>query len=775
MGKNKADRKLTSKYDQDKSGRFAKTVVGKIFTYILNTIMTILLIAVITGTIVGIAFAVYVANYINVDVSEVVMLSTNQDMTTRLYYMDYATPDDRVNRIGTPIEVENQQLFSSQNRTWTSYSEMPTYLVEAFVSIEDERFWDHDGVDWKRTLGATFNFALGKTSYGGSTITQQLIKNVTGDNDVSIQRKVKEIMTALELEKTLDKTQIIEMYLNTIYLSEHCYGVNAAAKAYFGKEVSELSLTECAALASIPKYPYKYDPYVHPENNKKRRDTVLMKMYELGKITQAEYQQALDTELVLSENVEAASQSATTSWYTDAVIDEAVDLLSENLGVTDKVANQMVYTGGLHIYTVMDPFVQRTLEEYFANDDNFTRINNGVQPEASMVVSDPYSGDILGLVGGRGEKTSSRILNYATQTTRSPGSSIKPVGVYGPAIDAGIISYSSLINDAPVENNWPVNYPAGYRGPTPIYDAVARSVNTVAVRVLQKYGVENSYHFMHDQLEMTSIIDSYETKSGDILSDINLSALGLGGMTYGVTVRELTSAYQIFPNGGAFNGSRTIIKILDSNGNVIIDNSAETTFPIREDTSRTMIKIMKGVVSYGTASRLTLSSKVDCAGKTGTTSDDCDRWYIGYTPYYLGGVWFGYAMPMSLNGFSETQSPALTIWDDIMTALHQPIFDYTKDLKTFPEADREQYVVGDSDYEDYEDEEESENSSENNSSDTTASSETPETAETTVSNETKETTEAKDTEKTTETTQAPETQSPETTAAPETKAADAAA
>lgn len=665
------------------SGGIVLRVIGKIITYILNTIMTLLLIGLITGTIIGVAFGVYISNYIEVDVSEIKMLSTNQDMTTRLYYMDYS---DRTNRIGTPVEIENQQLFSSENRTWVSYNNIPTYLIEAFISIEDERFWTHSGVDWKRTGGATFYFAIGKSSYGGSTITQQLIKNVTGDDDVTIQRKVKEIMSALELEKTMTKQEILELYLNTIYLSEHCYGIQAAANAYFDKDVSELSLTECAALAAIPKYPYKYDPYVNPENNKDRRDDVLWKMHQLEKLTDEEYQTALNTELVISENVRNSSTSATTSWYTDAVIEDTIDLLVEHAGVSETVAGQMVYTGGLRIYTVMDPFVQDTLEDYFANAANFPTINKGVQPEASMVVIDPHTGDILGLVGGRGEKTSSRILNYATQTTRSPGSSIKPVAVYGPALEYGVINYCTMINDAPVKGKWPVNYPAGYRGPTPIYDAVARSVNTVSVRTLQKLGLETSYDFVHNKLGMTSVIGEYTTKSGQVLTDINLSALGLGGMNYGVTVRELTSAYQVFANKGVYTGNRTVIKILDSSGNVIVDNSGTSNIVMSEQNASIMTKILQGVISYGTGSKMQVDAQVNVAGKTGTTSDDCDRWFMGYTPHYIGGVWFGYAMPMSLNGFSETRAPSLAIWDDIMAKLHKPLVD-SGSVESFKLAD----------------------------------------------------------------------------------------
>ncbi len=650
-------------------------VTGKVITYILNALMTILLIGLITGTVVGIAFIVYINNYIDVDMSNFEALSESQNMTTKVYYMNY---EDREGRVGTPVEIEDQQLFSNENRTWVSYDEMPTHLVEAFVSIEDERFWTHDGVDWKRTLGATYSMFTGSDHYGGSTITQQLIKNITQENEVTVQRKVKEIISALELEKTINsKEKIIEMYLNTIYLSEHCYGVQAAATAYFNKDVSELTLVECAALASIPKFPTKYDPYLNPDENDKRRDTVLMKMHELEKITDAEYQEALDAELVINEKIQQATQSATTSWYTDAVIEDAVDLLMQKYGWSKQIATQKVYTGGYHIYTVMDPFVQNTLDEYFKNPDNFAKINNGVQPEASMVIIDPDTGDILGIAGGRGEKTSSRVLNYATQTTRSPGSSMKPVAVYGPALESGVITYSTVYKDSyfNTKSKWPVNYPASYEGNITVNEAVRESKNTVAVKVLNDLGLENSYTFVHDKLGMHSVIYERTTSSGEIISDLNLSALGLGGMNYGVTVREITSAYQVFANKGIYSGNRTIIKILDNEGNVIIDNSGADSIVMSEQNASIMTRLMQNVVTSGTASKMTLDAKINVAGKTGTTSSDNDRWFIGYTPYYLGGVWFGYAMPMALTGFSETASPALLVWDDIMTLLHQPVFD----------------------------------------------------------------------------------------------------
>lgn len=684
-------------------------VILKIFSSVLNILLTLLLIGIICGVIVGGAFALYIKNYVDTGIDEFELMVGDQNMTTKIYYMDYT---DRVNRIGTPVEIEEERIYSGENRIWASYSSMPNYLIEAFVSIEDERFWTHSGVDWKRTIGATLSYFTGGKRYGGSTITQQLIKNITGDNEVKIQRKIQEIFRALNLEKTLDKTQIIELYLNTISLSQKCYGVQAASHKYFNKDVSELTLVECAALAAIPKAPTSYDPIQNPEKNKQRRDTVLMKMHELGKITDEEYQTALNTELVLdvqTENLSADQSTTIRSWYADAAFTEATELLMEQLGVTKIRAQQLIYSGGLSIYTAMDPDVQDTMEAYFEEQSNFEAIDDSIiQPQCSMVILDAQTSDVLGIVGGRGEKTANLTLNYATDTQRSPGSSIKPVSVYAPALEMGIITYGSVYDDSPfnfgteVQNEdgttsytrpygYPVNYPAGYRGLTTIHDAISRSVNTVAMKVLDDLGLQTSYNFVYDKLKMHSVIDRMELPGGTVLTDIDYSALALGGMNYGVTVMEITAAYGIFANEGIYSKPRIVLKILDSEGNVIVNNVEETEIVISSQSATIMTKMLENVLKVGTGSKMTIKNIVDVAGKTGTTSDDNDRWFVGYTPYYIGGVWFGYEIPKSLNNFSASPSPAAKTFDDIMNTLHQKIINEAIEegtaIRTFEDAD----------------------------------------------------------------------------------------
>lgn len=669
------------------SVRLIGKVFGKLFSYILNILLTVMLIGLITGTIVGGAFAIYIKNYVDADLEGFEFLATNQNMTTKIYYMDYT---DRANRIGVPVELEDQRIYGEQNRMYAPYSKMPKYLIDAFIAIEDKRFLKHGGVDWLRTARATMNWVIGGSKrYGASTLTQQLIKNVTGEDDITIQRKVQEILRALELEKAKDKSEILELYLNTIFLSRRAYGVQAASYIYFGKDVSELTLIECAALAAIPQFPTRYDPYQYPDNNQERRDVVLELMLEEGLITQQEFNLAYKKELKLNMQTIEVQTTGTNSWYKDQVIEDTISLLVEKKGITREMASRMIYTQGLQIYTVMDPEVQNTLEEVFENDESFNFLSKSglIDPECAMIVIDPYTGDVLGVVGGRGEKLDNRLFNYATQGKRPPGSAIKPVSVYAPALENNLITYGSVFDDVPVNfgeektvngettytrlDGWPRNLPTRYNGLTTIQDAIKRSVNTIAVRVLQKLTPEKSFDFVKNQLNL-SVIESREIGNGNSVTDIALAPLALGELSYGISVQELTASYAIFVNNGVYNKPKTVIKILDSDGNIIIDNNETGKVVISEATATIMTKMLQGVASTGgTAQSATLREKVNMAGKTGTTSADNDKWFIGYTPYYVGGVWFGYETPKTLTPEYGTSNPSLAIWDKVMTLLHE--------------------------------------------------------------------------------------------------------
>lgn len=702
-------------------------VLFKIFSYFMNILLTVLLIGLITGVIVGTVFAIYINNYLDLEFDASTIVTVNQDSATRIYYVEYETSEDRQNRNGTAVELEDQRLSSADNKIAVSYKQLPENLINAFVSIEDKRFFKHNGVDWITTANAVRKFIFGGSG-GGSTITQQLIKNITGEDEVTIQRKVEEIFRALNLETKKSKEEILEAYMNIIYLGKGQTGVQQAANYYFGKDVSELSLVECAAIASIVKNPSQYNPESHEddyyvtnskgeevkrEGNASRRWVVLEEMYKNGYITEAECREAQNATLVLAEHDEEEESlgdgMTLYSWYTEALITDLTNALMEKYNIEYTVAINMVYNSGYKIYTPMDPEVQKLLEEIYTNDTAyFPSTGVGLQPQSACVVTDPATNDVLGVVGGRGQKTINRGTDRATVATRPPGSSIKPLSVYGPALDAGIITYGSVVDDTPVMFNkyviyegtdssstvygydpYPQNLPVVYRGLTTINSAVTRSVNTVAMKVLQMLTIDKSFDFMKNKLGFDSLIESAEKSNGEVITDKGLAALALGQPNYGVTLLEMTAAYEIFDNNGIYNSPKLFIRVEDSEGNVVIDNSqAETNIVIKDETASIMTIMLQKVMNEGTGTSCTLRNYVDVAGKTGTTSSDFDRYFVGYTPYYVCGVWTGYDMNQSLSAFGE--NPSLTVWDTIMTKLHQKYIDEANNggtpLKTFEVA-----------------------------------------------------------------------------------------
>ncbi|MBR0302268.1 MAG: penicillin-binding protein, partial [Clostridia bacterium] len=367
-------------------------VAYRVFALLLNIVLTILLIGMITAIIVGLRFAFYIKNNIDPTIDDSLLKMRGSDTTSRLYYTEYASEEDRINGNGISYELEGQELYGSVNSIWASYDQFPQYLIDAFISIEDHRFESHNGVDWIRTSSAMFGFFFGKGDYGGSTITQQLIKNITNEDEPTIQRKVQEIFRALNLEKKLSKSEIMELYLNIVYLSNNCTGVQAAANFYFDKDVSELDLVECASLAAIVKNPSKYEPLYHDEvvykdeetgeekidGNKKRRNDVIWTMWQYGKITEEEYNVATETDLVLrAGNEDKTYEKKINSWYTDAVFNDVRDALVDEYGYTEKVASMMIYNGGLQIYTAMDYDIQQKLEKIYAeqSEDYFIYVS----------------------------------------------------------------------------------------------------------------------------------------------------------------------------------------------------------------------------------------------------------------------------------------------------------------------------------------------------------------------------------------------------------------
>lgn len=648
---------------------------NRILLKIAKFLVTILLTVTLTALFCILSFVIYASSDEDLDVQDIYTLAKAQDRTTKLYYIETEQKNSRIIR-----ELEGGALFASQNREWVSYERIPKNLIDAFVAIEDHRFFSHKGIDIRRTAGAIIGFINGKSSYGGSTLNQQLIKNVSGENAYSVSRKVKEMIKAVKLDSELTKEEILELYLNTIYLSHNCYGIGSAAELYFGKDVSELTLNECAALASIPQSPSKWDPINEKGNNAIRRRVVLQRMHELEMISESELENALGEKLCLAlDRTRNTENDQIYSWYTESVIDEATRLLqSSGIAKNAQTAKKLLFTGGLKVITGINPEMQKRVETYFENESNFYSSDTLIHPEASMVVIDPKNGRILAIAGATGKKTANRTLSYATQTHRSPGSSIKPLSVYAPALDMGLITYGTVIDDTPVRfvssgngssRPWPQNYPNGYRGLTTVRDAVCRSVNTVAVKILQKVGVSRSFSLLYDSLNIKSLVSEVDTK-GATYTDLAESPLALGQLTRGVTVSEITSAYTALANGGLFSEGKTVLKILASDGTVLVDNEKEPTRVFSEATASIMTKLLCGVTASGTASAMTLKQSFECAGKTGTTTKDQDRWFIGYTPDLLAGVWFGYPTPKSLDGYRNSPSPAVRTFDNVMKLIN---------------------------------------------------------------------------------------------------------
>lgn len=682
----------------------------------LQTIGTLLLVIVLTGSLVCCYAAIYVKTVIMPN-SEIDMSAYTMDENTIIYYYD-----DNDN----PVQLDT--LSGDENRERVTYEEIPQDLINAYVAIEDKRFWHHDGVDWYRTAGAVVNmFFSMQNTFGGSTITQQLIKNVTEYDDGTVKRKIVEIFSALELENNYEKKDIITWYLNEIYLGSNCYGVQAAAKTYFGKDVSELTLAECASLAGITNNPSLYSPYAAVETirykcknelcqlyslsnaepceycggtefheaevwdatrwNKARQETILKAMADPTNpdgayITEAEMKAAMAEELVfardrtdLVEEDEADTVSVSSnihSWYVEAVITEVIADLQEKYGYSKDYATEMVYSGGLSIYIPYDPDIQAAVDAIYTNRSNLDYVSKtGQKLSSAITVIDNSTGYVVAMAGDVGEKTGNRLWNNAV-TYRQPGSSIKPLAVYGPALEMGLITPATIIDDNPRElndNPWPVNAPLGWRGLTTIQSAVVRSVNTVAVNVLDMVTPQMSYEFMTQKFGITSLTTG-KMINGEIHSDTSdLGSLSMGGLTNGMSTFEMAAAYATFPRNGAFTEATTYLLVKDYNGEVLLNNKPKTEFVINESTAYYINSMLTDAVNSGTGYRAKISGHT-VAGKTGTTNDVYDLWFAGYTPYYTAAVWTGYPYNEYIG---TTSNPSVTLWQQVMSLIHEDL------------------------------------------------------------------------------------------------------
>ncbi|MBR6407009.1 MAG: penicillin-binding protein [Clostridia bacterium] len=636
-----------------------------VFYFMLKALLTIMLVLCIAGTIVASGVAYYVFNLVDSNSGvELEHLSLNE--TSIVYAMDPQTQK--------PYEVT--RLHGSENRIWANLDEIPQYAVDAAVAIEDKRFWEHKGVDWKRTVGAFANslVSIYGRNAGGSTLTQQLIKNVTNEDEVSFDRKIKEIMRALDLEKKYSKEMIIEAYLNTIHLGSGCNGIQAAANKYFNKNASELSLAECASIIGITQFPTKYNPLIHADYNKERQEVVLRQMFVQGYIDEKQYEDAVNEKLQFAEQEEYSDSMYIESDYTDMVVSQIVRDLQDELGYTREYANRMIYYGGLRIYMAVDDRIQEIMEKHYADPSNFPSKRGAIQPQSSMTVLG-YDGRIVGVIGRIGEKTVVRDLNRATQSKRSTGSSMKPLGAYGPAINENAITYSTKIENQPITVNgrkWPPNYGGGgYGPPVTVQYAVMRSLNTCAVRTVEKIGLEKSFEYATERFGL-DLIRYKVLKSGAVKSDLTYSALALGGFTYGTNTRDMAAGFQTFGNGGKYNKPWCYYQVTNAKGDVLLEHKANPKTAIESDSAWVMNMILRTVAGPGgTGSSARFSSDWTMFAKTGTSGSAAQTYdvtFCGGTPAYVAATWFGYDYPRHLSG--NLHNGASGAWRAVMKQIH---------------------------------------------------------------------------------------------------------
>lgn len=652
-------------------------------------------------------------------------------------------------------------IAEGTNRTYVKIENIPKHVQHAFIAIEDERFYEHNGIDVRGIIRAGIKgVASGfKKTEGASTITQQLLKNNVFDfmsestlTD-KIERKLQEQYLAVKLEEVMSKDEILESYLNTINLGQNSLGVQAASNRYFGKTVSELTISEAAVLAAITKSPSAYNPISHPKDNADRRAYVLQYMEEQGYISQAEYEEALADDVysrIEEHNEENSSTSTVYSYFVDEVTDQVKNDLVEKAGYSETQAYNALYSSGLKIYTTQNPTIQNILDEEFANPDNFpaeskvglewalTVVNKDgeqtnysqemmiayfkqtnenfellfddeasaqaaideyvdtlgitdedtvyescqmtIQPQASMVIMDQSTGEVVAMIGGRGEKNASKTLNRASDTFRQPGSTFKIVAAYAPAFEElgygpgtvqydGPFAYTENGRIGRLVNNWDKN--TQYRGWTTLREGITRSMNVLAVKTITDVTPSVAIDYLL-RFGFTSLV--LEGANNDYVQSI-----ALGGLTTGVSNLELTAAYATIANGGTYIKPRMYTKVVDNDGNVILDNQPETTQVISEQNAWLLIDCMKDVVNGtgGTGAPARISG-MTTAGKTGTTSANKDVWFEGMTPYYTAGIWVGYDNNHKLNS-SET-SFHKKLWSTVMTRVHEGLEnkDFTK-------------------------------------------------------------------------------------------------
>jgi len=665
-----------------KNTRFGRAVRG-----IITTLLAIFLVVFLTSFFVGGYFFVNVMNVIIGDVVvDLERAKEEEAMTTVIVAYDK-----------NGKEVEYARLHGEQNRMWLNLENMGEprdtgwpLIADAYVAMEDKRFWEHHGVDWTRFVGVMTRYDF---TQGASTLTQQLIKNITQEKDVTAVRKYREILTALNMERNYGKDIILEAYLNELYLGRGCYGVKTGAERYFGKEVSELNIAECAALAAITKAPSYYDPITNLDNNRERMEYCLKEMRDQGKITKAEYQEAMEFELDIKAEPSTAQQSQpqqVNNYYVDFIIDTVINDLMKQKDMSESEAWRKVYYGGLKIVAAVDIDVQNIMEDVFRKRTTFSEMRGTEKNpiHAAMAVMD-YEGRVVGIVGGAGTKPGNRSLNRAAQSWRQPGSTIKPLAVYGPAIELDLIHWSTMTENSAFAYQgdfWPHNVDGtlGNGSMVTIQTALEKSINTVSARTVQfTLKSQVAFDYLNDHFGFAKLSDK---------SDPILPPMSVGSMTYGFSALEECAAYAAFGNGGNYYSPYCYYRVTDNTGNtVILDKKQTMKRAFSEDTAKVMNEMLQTVPlgDYYSGNNAANISKFPKYGKTGTTSDNKDRWFAGGTPYYVGAVWFGYDIPQDLGQMSN---PSARIWMEVFNRIHAGL-DSSKKFPTTSKAVAKSYCT----------------------------------------------------------------------------------
>lgn len=650
-------------------------------------------VGVIVASILGVILSIYL---VNATENDDMMLNLNDiklSFTTILYAQDEETGD----------WVEYQRLGSQEggeSRVWVDLGDMNEYLPQAFIAVEDKTFKTHSGVNWKRSFSALINSVTTKIGLplysslqGASTITQQLIKNLTGDEEQDAMRKFREMYRALVLEKKYSKDLILEAYLNVLRLTGQIAGVQAGANTYFGVDVADLTIAQCASIAAITKNPYAYNPYTFPEEHVNRRNHIIELMYEQKMITAEQRDEAQAAPLGLAQSSSSSSSGSRNTWFTDTVIEEVITDLQAEYGYTRAEATSLLYNGGLRIYTTVVPSLQAAMDEVMSDGSLFTghihtytgtvdgqTVTFEEDAQAAMI-SIKYDGGIAAVAGGAGEKEVDRGLNRAF-APRQTGSSMKPIAAYVLGIEYELITMTSSLVDSPFKEikdeitgemkDWPRNYVG-----EGVYEnigilvnsAIARSLNTIAVKVGNLVGINAMYDFLEGTLGISTLQNA----------DKDLAPLVLGALTEGISPAEMAGAYMMFGNGGVHYEVHSYTTVENASGEVILDNNVTRTQAISEETAYIMLQNLMGVLQPGGTGSGLATNRMASAGKTGTTSDNKDHWFVGLTPYYVTATWWGFDHPDSLVKFSFASHPPTTAWRKVMNTAQAEL-----EWKAFP-------------------------------------------------------------------------------------------